>query len=113
MTGKIITGAYLLTCDGKLFIEDERGGTAVLPLNELSEDDQQYAEKRLNQIRKLNNQFASEKNAGSPFFTSEMIFAFVVLSLILAVKKSVPRVYRAALLLRTALSDRALVADAG
>ena len=62
-TGERFTGAYLLMREGKIHIEDEQGRIVTLPLNQLTESDQQYAEQRLNQIRQLNAQFALRADA--------------------------------------------------
>lgn len=111
VTGETFTGAYLLTREGNVHIESERGNVVVMPLRQLSTNDQQYAEQRVAQIRQLNQSFAPVANAvqaSSPAF-SLGAFAFVcfLLSVALYAKKqgvSFQRVAMSLVLLCTLLS---------
>lgn len=91
VTGETFTGAYLLTRDGNVHIEGERGNIITLPLNRLSEGDQQFAENRLAQIRQLNQSFATVANAVQPaspaFSLSALAFICFLLSVTLYAKK--------------------------
>ncbi|MFN7929243.1 MAG: YHYH protein [Blastocatellia bacterium] len=90
VTGETFTGAYLLTRDGNVQLEDERGNIVAWPLAALSERDQEAAKTKQAQIHRL-NQFAAQANIATttkpPFSLAALVFACCLLSAFLYVRK--------------------------
>lgn len=91
VTGEAFTGAYLLTRDGNVHIEGERGNVVMMPFSQLSEGNQQFAEKRMAQIRQLNQSFVTVANAVQPaspaFSLGALAFVCFLLSVTLYARK--------------------------
>ena len=82
ISGEHFSGTYLLTRDNNVYLESTQGRSVVLPLNELSDSDRQYAAQRSSQVRQLNVQHAPH---GLPTRSSRSLRVFTLAGVLFGV----------------------------